>query len=140
MPTPAVNLSIFHNAGAYFYGGSQERKAVTAFNLTGGHALGSPCPNPIAAGGGRLDTLSQVALGIALLFLAPLAVGVLMGFDRKITARMQNRVGPPLLQPFYDVLKLLGKERKLLSQAQSYFALACLMFEAASLGGPGFRR
>jgi hypothetical protein len=23
----------FHNAGAYFYGGSQERKAVTAFNL-----------------------------------------------------------------------------------------------------------
>ncbi|HID56097.1 TPA: NADH-quinone oxidoreductase subunit H [Candidatus Poribacteria bacterium] len=30
--------------------------------------------------------------------------------DRKVTARVQNRVGPPLLQPFYDVVKLLGKE------------------------------
>jgi len=31
-------------------------------------------------------------------------------FERKIYARMQNRIGPPLLQPFYDILKLLIKE------------------------------
>ncbi len=30
--------------------------------------------------------------------------------DRKVTARVQWRVGPPLLQPFYDIVKLLGKE------------------------------
>ncbi len=30
--------------------------------------------------------------------------------DRKIYARMQNRVGPPLLQPFADFVKMLGKE------------------------------
>jgi len=30
--------------------------------------------------------------------------------DRKITARMQNRVGPPLYQPFADLIKMLGKE------------------------------
>lgn len=30
--------------------------------------------------------------------------------DRKVTARIQWRVGPPLLQPFYDITKLLGKE------------------------------
>ncbi len=30
--------------------------------------------------------------------------------DRKITARVQYRVGPPLLQPFFDIIKLLGKE------------------------------
>ena len=30
--------------------------------------------------------------------------------DRKIAARMQNRVGPPLLQPFADFIKVLGKE------------------------------
>jgi len=30
--------------------------------------------------------------------------------DRKVTARVQWRVGPPLLQPLYDVVKLLGKE------------------------------
>jgi NADH-quinone oxidoreductase subunit H len=30
--------------------------------------------------------------------------------DRKVTARVQYRVGPPLFQPFYDFLKLMGKE------------------------------
>jgi NADH-quinone oxidoreductase subunit H len=30
--------------------------------------------------------------------------------DRKVYARMQNRVGPPLFQPFADLIKLLGKE------------------------------
>jgi NADH-quinone oxidoreductase subunit H len=30
--------------------------------------------------------------------------------DRKVTARIQWRVGPPLYQPFADILKLLGKE------------------------------
>jgi len=31
-------------------------------------------------------------------------------FDRKLYARLQNRVGPPWFQPFADILKLLGKE------------------------------
>lgn len=30
--------------------------------------------------------------------------------DRKVTARVQWRVGPPVLQPLYDFTKLLGKE------------------------------
>jgi len=30
--------------------------------------------------------------------------------DRKVTARVQWRVGPPLLQPYYDFVKLLTKE------------------------------
>ncbi len=30
--------------------------------------------------------------------------------DRRVYARLQNRVGPPLFQPFADVLKLLTKE------------------------------
>jgi NADH-quinone oxidoreductase subunit H len=30
--------------------------------------------------------------------------------DRKVTARIHWRQGPPLLQPFWDVIKLLGKE------------------------------
>ena len=38
-------------------------------------------------------------------------IGILLaGIDRKLVARMQNRVGPPLLQPLYDVLKCWGKE------------------------------
>jgi NADH-quinone oxidoreductase subunit H len=40
-----------------------------------------------------------------------LALGLLLRWvDRKVTARVQWRKGPPLLQPVYDVLKLMGKE------------------------------
>ena len=35
---------------------------------------------------------------------------LLTGIDRKLVARMQKRVGPPILQPFYDFFKLCGKE------------------------------
>ena len=35
--------------------------------------------------------------------------GLLVGIDRKLVARMQKRVGPPILQPFYDFFKLCGK-------------------------------
>ena len=44
-------------------------------------------------------------VGVVLL-VAPLFEGVL----RKLTARIQSRQGPPLLQAYYDLLKLLGKE------------------------------
>jgi len=44
-------------------------------------------------------------------FLFTALVGVLVSWiDRKVTARVQWRVGPPVLQPFYDFVKLLGKE------------------------------
>lgn len=47
------------------------------------------------------------ALNVALLLaLAPLLHGVM----RRVTARIQSRQGPPLLQPYFDLLKLLGKE------------------------------
>ena len=39
------------------------------------------------------------------------AVGLLLaGIDRKVLARMQKRVGPPIVQPVYDFFKLMGKE------------------------------
>ena len=44
---------------------------------------------------------------IAYLILAPFVGGFLAGLDRKLSARMQRRVGPPVLQPFYDVFKLV---------------------------------
>jgi len=40
-----------------------------------------------------------------------LAFGLfLLGIDRKVYARLQRRVGPPLQQPFIDIFKLLQKE------------------------------
>ncbi len=44
-------------------------------------------------------------------FLFTALVGMVASWiDRKVTARVQWRVGPPLLQPLYDFVKLLGKE------------------------------
>ena len=34
---------------------------------------------------------------------------MLKGFDRRLAARLQGRVGPPLAQPFYDLVKLARK-------------------------------
>ena len=51
----------------------------------------------------------KLFLGIIGLAVAPFLGGLLAGVDRRITARMQSRFGPPILQPFYDVFKLLGK-------------------------------
>src|SRR3990172_8424704 len=44
-----------------------------------------------------------------LLFLVSYAL-FLQYVDRKVLARMQNRVGPPWWQPFADLVKLLSKE------------------------------
>lgn len=43
------------------------------------------------------------------LFIAVIGL-LLAGIDRKVLAHMQKRVGPPVIQPLYDFLKLLGKE------------------------------
>lgn len=44
-------------------------------------------------------------------FLLTAVIGLLASWiDRKVTARVQYRVGPPLLQPLIDIIKLLGKE------------------------------
>ncbi len=54
-----------------------------------------------------LQTISGALLNVALVLLvAPLCQGVL----RKITAVIQSRQGPPVAQPYFDLLKLLGKE------------------------------
>ncbi|TVR01556.1 MAG: NADH-quinone oxidoreductase subunit H [Desulfovibrionales bacterium] len=76
-------------------------------------------------------TSAQVFLAlIAALFLAPLAVGVLTGVDRRITARMQSRLGPPILQPFYDIGKLLGKEPML---ANHWLAFCSFLYLAGAV-------
>ncbi|MDR2176250.1 MAG: NADH-quinone oxidoreductase subunit H [Synergistaceae bacterium] len=43
------------------------------------------------------------------------------GADRIVHAKMQRRFGPPLLQPVYDILKLLGKENIVPRRASRFF-------------------
>lgn len=52
---------------------------------------------------------------------APLLGGLLAGVDRKLTARMQARQGPPIWQPFYDVLKLWNKETVVVRRSQNFY-------------------
>lgn len=62
------------------------------------------------------------------LILAPFVGGLLAGIDRKITARMQGRIGPSLLQPFYDLRKLLNKSFFRINDVQYAFAICFLVF------------
>ncbi len=58
-----------------------------------------------------IETWSLKALLTILISLVGVFLGLLYkGFDRKITAMMQARIGPPLRQPFRDVQKLFMKE------------------------------
>ena len=43
---------------------------------------------------------------LLVMFLSPLLSGII----RKTKALIQSRIGPPVTQPYYDILKLLGKE------------------------------
>lgn len=66
--------------------------------------------------------------GIIYLIVAPFAGGLLAGIDRKVTARMQGRQGPPLLQPFYDVAKLFTKQNAVVNASQNVFIFFYLFF------------
>jgi len=74
-------------------------------------------------------------------FLFSAGIGLLAGWlDRKLTARLQWRVGPPWHQNFTDIIKLLGKEvilpegAKLTFLFSPYLGLLSAILASASLG------
>ena len=74
--------------------------------------------------------MNDVIAVLAALFLSPIIGGLVAGIDRKVTARLQGRYGPPILQPFYDVLKLFGKEKMIVN----YWQIVCAyMYLAANI-------
>ena len=76
-----------------------------------------------------MSNAAVAAISVALyILLAPGVGGLLQGVDRKATARMQGRQGPPLLQSFYDVGKLLGKETKYMNHIQIVCHVSFLIF------------
>ncbi|USD36393.1 MULTISPECIES: respiratory chain complex I subunit 1 family protein [Ferrimonas] len=59
--------------------------------------------------------MSELLALLSPLWVLPLGMGALFvgllfkGVDRIVVARLQRRIGPPLLQPFYDIAKLMQK-------------------------------
>ena len=53
--------------------------------------------------------------------------------DRKVTARVQARIGPPWFQPLADILKLLGKETLVPDEASRYVFLLAPLFGLAGV-------
>jgi len=81
----------------------------------------------------ELILAASVAASAPLVLLASL---VYEGIDRKLRARMQGRVGPPLLQPFYDLVKLFSKDRVVpLTAAYLLFNYAPLLSASCALAG-----
>ena len=81
---------------------------------------------------GVYQSLSMLERMLAFLVLAPFVGGFLAGVDRKLSARLQGRYGPPLRQPFFDVLKLFQKERILVNKFQNFSIVLFFLFTVLS--------
>ncbi|MBQ6587921.1 MAG: NADH-quinone oxidoreductase subunit H [Butyrivibrio sp.] len=62
------------------------------------------------------------------ILLAPVIGGLMSGLDRVFSARMQGRQGPPVVQPFFDVNKLLHKQTTVVNSIQVLFVTVYLIF------------
>ena len=75
-----------------------------------------------------LDLAVQAAQMLLVLALAPL----LTGFVRKVKARLLRRQGPPLIQPYRDLVRLLRKEVVLANNASWLFRVIPYLIFAAT--------
>lgn len=85
-----------------------------------------------------MDLLEGIVIpliaSVVFAIVAPVVGCFLAGLDRVISARMQGRVGPPLLQPYYDVRKLMGKEKVDVNTVQGAYVVCAFVF-ACIAGG-----
>jgi ech hydrogenase subunit B len=67
--------------------------------------------------------MNNIIISILIVVLAPIIGGLVYGIERKVKARMQRRIGPPILQPFYDFLKLADKRTMIVHSAHAFFGI-----------------
>jgi formate hydrogenlyase subunit 4 len=72
--------------------------------------------------------MKGIYVALAYLALGPFIGGLIAGLDRKLTSRLQGRIGPPLLQPFYDVAKLFGKRLAPVNRLQTPLIISSFIF------------
>jgi ech hydrogenase subunit A len=88
----------------------------------------------ILAGTGLSSLLTMIIGTVVFAVVGPLVGGLLTGLDRKITARFQGRVGPPIRQPFYDVSKLIAKDDVTTTSVEGSYIGTSLVFTAVAGG------
>ncbi|WP_251212794.1 NADH-quinone oxidoreductase subunit H [Adlercreutzia murintestinalis] len=81
-----------------------------------------------------MELIIPILASLVFAVVAPVVGCLLAGVDRILSARMQGRVGPPLLQPYYDVRKLMGKERVDVNTVQGAYVVCAFIF-ACLAGG-----
>jgi NADH-quinone oxidoreductase subunit H len=74
-----------------------------------------------------LNALVNIFIFPGLLFLSVLGM-IAEYFDRKLYARLQNRVGPPWFQPFADFIKLTAKAEVIPEEADHLIFTLCPVF------------
>ncbi|MGI5992949.1 MAG: respiratory chain complex I subunit 1 family protein [Methanosarcina sp.] len=77
--------------------------------------------------------VNDILTAVLVLIGAPIIGCLAAGIDRKLTARLQGRVGPPLLQPYYDVKKLLSKDNMIVNESQNLYVVVYVAFMILSL-------
>jgi ech hydrogenase subunit B len=80
-----------------------------------------------------MNVLGYIGIAILAIVVTPFIGGFLKGLDRVLTARMQGRIGPPVLQPFYDVIKLFNKSSMVANKPQLVFIVSYLILIVVSV-------
>ncbi len=75
----------------------------------------------------------RILLGFLMILVAPFAGAILSGIDRFCSARMQRRVGPPILQPFYDFYKFTQKKAYIVNGLQWLLVWGHFLFVVLSI-------
>lgn len=81
-----------------------------------------------------LNGVIIVAGSAVLVFIGALLGLLYRGIDRKLVAHMQGRVGPPIVQPYRDVRKLLMKENIIPDGAMAWLFNAAPLLALVSTG------
>ncbi len=77
--------------------------------------------------------MNQFIIVIAAILLAPVSAACFSGSTEGLLQGCRVRFGPPILQPFYDFFKLLGKESIAVSKMQFVWIYAYLVLMIASM-------
>jgi len=79
-----------------------------------------------------MELISALLVQLMQMMLVLWAAPLLTGFVRKVKARLQRRQGPPILQPYRDILRLLKKEVVVANNASWIFRVAPYLIFAAT--------